>query len=69
LGVLPGITGTWMANEAIKIITGTGDVLSGKILVFNILTNLFRVINIRNKPENHVIDTISSTQINNRKNI
>jgi sulfur-carrier protein adenylyltransferase/sulfurtransferase len=28
-GVLPGITGTYMANEVIKILTGAGDVLSG----------------------------------------
>ncbi|MCU0361829.1 MAG: HesA/MoeB/ThiF family protein [Bacteroidales bacterium] len=40
-GVLPGITGTIMANEAIKIITGTGSVLSGMILVFNIHDNTF----------------------------
>lgn len=65
MGVLPGITGTWMANEVIKIITGTGEILAGKILVFNILTNLFRIISIKNKPENHLIETISSTQINN----
>ncbi|MDX9928535.1 MAG: HesA/MoeB/ThiF family protein [Bacteroidales bacterium] len=38
-GMLPGVTGTLMAFEAIKIMTGTGDVLSGKILTFNIKTN------------------------------
>ena len=27
-GVLPGITGTYMANEVIKIITETGEVLA-----------------------------------------
>jgi sulfur-carrier protein adenylyltransferase/sulfurtransferase len=45
LGVLPGITGTIMAGEAIKIMTGSGDVLSGKILVFNIMKNSFYTIN------------------------
>ncbi len=44
MGVLPGVTGTYMANEVIKIITDTGDVLAGNILVFNILFNLFHVI-------------------------
>lgn len=44
MGVLPGITGTCMANEVIKIITGTGNVLSGKMLIFNILNNSFNVI-------------------------
>lgn len=52
MGVLPGITGTYMANEVIKIITGTGDVLSGKILIFNIMNNSFRTIGIRPDPEN-----------------
>jgi len=44
LGVLPGITGTIMANEVIKIITGTGKVLSGKLLTFNISDYSFRII-------------------------
>jgi adenylyltransferase/sulfurtransferase len=47
IGVLPGITGTMMANEVIKIITGTGNVLSGKILLFNIADNSFRIISVR----------------------
>ena len=47
MGVLPGITGTFMANEVIKIVTESGDILSGKILLFNIFTNSFRVIEIR----------------------
>lgn len=58
MGVLPGITGTWMANEAIKIITGTGTVLSGKVLVFNTLENSFRLLTIKNIPENHSITAI-----------
>lgn len=55
MGVLPGITGTIMANEVIKIITGIGIVLSGKLLVFNILNYSFLTINIKNIPENHNI--------------
>jgi adenylyltransferase/sulfurtransferase len=55
LGVLPGITGTFMANEVIKIITGTGTILSGKMLVFNIMEYNFRIISFRNVPENHNI--------------
>lgn len=37
LGVLPGIIGTMMAAEAIKWITGYGQTLQGKILLFNLL--------------------------------
>lgn len=54
-GVLPGITGTYMANEVIKIITGTGEILSGKILLINILKNTFKIFNVTNVPENHNI--------------
>lgn len=39
MGVLPGIIGTYMANEAIKIIAGIGEPLSGKLLVINTLSN------------------------------
>jgi len=38
LGVLPGIIGTLQANEVIKIITGIGEVLSNKLLLFDSLT-------------------------------
>ena len=55
LGVLPGITGTFMANEVIKIITETGNVLSGKVLIFNIYDYAFNVLEITNIPENHNI--------------
>jgi len=55
LGVLPGITGTYMANEVIKIITETGIVLSGKILIFNIYDYAFNILEITNIPENHNI--------------
>jgi len=54
-GVLPGIIGTYTANEVIKIITGTGEVLSGKILLINILNNTFKTFTVKNIPENHNI--------------
>ena len=57
-GVLPGIIGTYMANEAIKVITGTGEVLSGKILLINILNNTFNTITVTNMPENHNIKSL-----------
>jgi molybdopterin/thiamine biosynthesis adenylyltransferase/rhodanese-related sulfurtransferase len=48
LGVLPGIIGSLQANEVIKIITGTGDVLADKLLLLDCLTmeqNIFRIKN------------------------
>ena len=58
-GVLPGIIGTYMANEVIKIITEAGEVLSGKILLINIFNNTFSTIKINNNPENHNITEIN----------
>lgn len=41
IGVLPGIIGSLMANEIIKLITGTGNLLTNKFLNYNCLTNTF----------------------------
>lgn len=46
LGVLPGIIGVYMANEALKIICGIGETLSGKLMTINALdntTNVFKM--------------------------
>ncbi len=46
IGVLPGLIGTIQANEVIKLITGIGEPLSGKLLIMDALTmetNLFAV--------------------------
>jgi molybdopterin/thiamine biosynthesis adenylyltransferase/rhodanese-related sulfurtransferase len=37
LGALPGTMGCLMATEALKLITGAGEVLSGKLLLYNAL--------------------------------
>jgi len=42
IGVLPGIVGTMQANEAIKVITGLGESLSGHLLTFDALTAVSR---------------------------
>lgn len=39
LGVLPNIIGNFMANECIKIITGIGKTLKGKLLTYSALSN------------------------------
>lgn len=39
IGVLPGIIGTMMANEAIKLISGIGTPLVNRLMTFNTLTN------------------------------
>ncbi|MDF7815672.1 molybdopterin-synthase adenylyltransferase MoeB [Hymenobacter sp. YC55] len=42
LGVLPGIVGMLQANETLKILLQLGEVLQGKLLVFNSLTMSFQ---------------------------
>lgn len=39
LGVLPGIIGTMMANEVIKLITGMGKNLCDSLITYNAITN------------------------------
>jgi adenylyltransferase/sulfurtransferase len=41
IGVLPGIIGTMMANESIKLITGIGEALINRLLTYNSLNNHF----------------------------
>ena len=47
LGVLPGVIGTVQATEAIKIILGKGNVLSGRLLVYNALSMVFLELNVK----------------------
>lgn len=44
LGVVPSLIGSLQATEVLKIILGLGDVLSGKILTYDILQNIQSVI-------------------------
>lgn len=37
LGVLPGVVGAMQATEAIKLIVGAGEPLSGRLLVYDAL--------------------------------
>lgn len=46
LGVLPGIVGTIQAAEAIKLITGAGEPLVGRILLIDALTMAFRSLHV-----------------------
>ncbi|HEY9195835.1 MAG TPA: HesA/MoeB/ThiF family protein [Mucilaginibacter sp.] len=76
-GVIPtlaGIIGCMQANEVIKYITGTGDLLAGKVLLFDALSMQSRVIkigqatktNIRRLAETIVIPVITATELKER---
>lgn len=51
LGVLPGIIGTVQATEAIKLITGIGESLVGRLLLYDALRMTFRDITLARDPE------------------
>ena len=51
LGVLPGIIGSLQANEAIKLATGVGDALAGRLLLFDALSTTFTEVALRRDPD------------------
>jgi adenylyltransferase/sulfurtransferase len=50
LGVLPGLIGTAQACEAIKLITGIGEPLSGRLLLWDALTMTTQVVTLAADP-------------------
>lgn len=50
LGVLPGIVGTIQATEAIKLLSGAGEPLIGRLLLCNALQMTFRQLKLRKDP-------------------
>jgi adenylyltransferase/sulfurtransferase len=54
LGVLPGIIGSIQAAEVIKVLTGIGKPLSGKLMLVDTLDFSFRKINIKKNPANPI---------------
>ena len=55
LGVLPGIIGSFQVNEVIKIITGIGEPLSGRLVIFDALTFKIRILKVL-KDENNPLN-------------
>jgi adenylyltransferase/sulfurtransferase len=51
LGVLPGIIGSLQALEAIKLVTGVGESLVGRLLLFDGLKLQFREITLSKDPD------------------
>jgi len=51
LGVLPGIVGSIQAVETIKLILGTGELLVGRLLLFDALAMRFRELKLRKNPD------------------
>lgn len=62
LGVVPGIIGGLQALEAVKMITGIGDVLSGKLLLIDTLSSQTHKIAISPVKENFTISKLAENE-------
>jgi adenylyltransferase/sulfurtransferase len=58
LGVLPGIIGSLQANEIIKVLTGIGEPLAGRLFIMDALNFETRTMKIRKNPELKPVDEL-----------
>ena len=64
LGVLPGILGSIQALEVVKILTGIGEVLSGRLLLINALTHENRLVHFKSQSGNKNIKALADSYEN-----
>jgi len=57
IGVLPGIIGSLQANEVIKVITGVGEPLAGRLFLFDAASFTTRTMKVPKDPENPLTGT------------
>ncbi|MBO7669327.1 MAG: HesA/MoeB/ThiF family protein [Oscillospiraceae bacterium] len=51
IGAMAGVIGCMQALEAVKYLTGTGDLLTGRLLTFNALTMEARTVSLPEEPD------------------
>jgi adenylyltransferase/sulfurtransferase len=51
LGILPGVIGLVQATEAVKLILGVGETLTGRLMLYDALAMRFRELKLRRNPE------------------
>ena len=51
IGVLPGVLGVIQATEAIKFLLGKGQLLTGRLLIYNALQMRFKEVRINRNPK------------------
>jgi adenylyltransferase/sulfurtransferase len=51
LGILPGLIGMVQATEAVKLILGRGELLVGRLMLYDALSMRFRELKLRRNPE------------------
>jgi sulfur-carrier protein adenylyltransferase/sulfurtransferase len=62
-GVLPGLIGSIQANEVIKLITGIGVTLAGRLLMIDAAALQFRTVQLQRDPECPACGTRTLTQL------
>ncbi|WBL24740.1 HesA/MoeB/ThiF family protein [Zunongwangia sp. HGR-M22] len=61
LGIIPGIIGSLQALETVKVITGIGETLSGKLVLFDGLSQLQQQIKFSLNPKNLEIEKLQKS--------
>lgn len=61
LGVVPGIVGCQQALQAVKVITGVGQTLSGYLQIFDFLQDEQYKMKLKTNPQNKQINTLQAT--------
>jgi len=59
IGVLPGVVGTLMATEAIKLIAGIGETLLGRVMVYDALAATFRELRVSPDPHRAPVTSVA----------
>ncbi|MCB0662037.1 MAG: molybdopterin-synthase adenylyltransferase MoeB [Saprospiraceae bacterium] len=62
LGVLPGIIGSLQANEVIKVLTGVGDPLVGRLFLFDAASFTTRILKVHKSPDTKIEQLINYEQ-------
>ena len=62
LGVLPGIIGSMQASEVIKVITGVGEPLAGRLFLFDAASFTARVLKVRKDPNTKIEGLVNYEQ-------
>ena len=57
LGVLPGVMGLLQSVEVIKLVTGAGDSLAGRLLLYDALGTTFTELKVRRDPDCPICST------------
>jgi adenylyltransferase/sulfurtransferase len=62
LGVLPGIIGSLQANEVIKVLTGVGEPLAGRLFLFDAASFTTRTLKVYKNPATEIKELINYEQ-------